>query len=68
MALKLDGEDDCMTAGICQPLQISGDVTVEAWVYINDYPTSTFPFAEIVQQAGWDNVEKNNELYTGDYG
>ncbi len=64
MALKLDGSNDCMTVGICPPLQISGDVTVEAWVYVNAYPTYTFPFAEIVQQAGRDNYEENNELYT----
>ncbi|MBN2029043.1 LamG domain-containing protein [bacterium] len=64
MALKLDGSNDCMTTGICPPLQISGDVTIEAWVYTNAYPTYTFPFAEIVQQAGRDNYEQNNELYT----
>ncbi|MCJ7812041.1 LamG domain-containing protein [bacterium] len=64
MALTLDGDGDYVFIGNLTQLQIMGDVTIEAWVYIRSYPTSTFPFAEIVQQTGQDNLEENNELYT----
>jgi hypothetical protein len=53
-----------MFVGIASELQIPGDVTVEAWVYISSYPTGAFPFAEIVINSALGDLEEENALYT----
>ena len=63
-ALSLDGAGDYMFVGISPELQILGDVTVEAWVYINSYPTGVSPFAHIVSNSALGELEEENAIFT----
>jgi hypothetical protein len=63
-ALQFDGLNDYLDAGSNASLQITGNMTIEAWIKINNLPSA--PFAQLVQRVGANNdpTEADNCLFT----
>ena len=64
-SLNFDSEDDVVTVGTDEAHALRGDITLEAWIKINQYPDATpFPFAHIINHADVGDGEAENALYT----
>jgi hypothetical protein len=63
-ALQFDGINDYLDAGSHTSLQLTGNITIEAWLKINALPSESF--AQIVQRVGANNdeTEADNCLFT----